>query len=94
MSRDEILRRLRAFVDDNFLYMRPDFELRNDASLMGNGVVDSMGVMEMIAFLEEEFGVVVDDGDVTEENLGTLDAITAYVIAHAPVVMEETPQTA
>ena len=48
MSRDEILARLRAFVDENFLYMRPDFELRNDASLMGNGIVDSMGVMEAI----------------------------------------------
>lgn len=79
MSRDEILARLRAFVDENFLYMRPDFKLHNDASLMGNGIVDSMGVMEMIAFLEDEFGVVVEDVDITEENLGTLDAIASYV---------------
>jgi len=83
MNRDEILARLRAFVEENFLYMRPDFELRNDASLLGNGIVDSMGVMEMIAFLEEEFGVVVDDVDITEENIGCLDAIANYVIAHS-----------
>lgn len=82
MNKEEILTRLRAFVDENFLYMRPDFELRDDASLMGTGVVDSMGVMEVIAFLEEEFDVVVDDVDVTEENIGTLDAIAAYIMTH------------
>jgi acyl carrier protein len=82
MSRDEILSRLRSFVDENFLYMRPGFELRDDASLLGNGVVDSMGVMEMIAFLEEEFQVVVADTDITEENIGSLDAIANYVTAH------------
>lgn len=79
MSRDKIVARLRTFVDDNFLYMRPEFDLENDASLMGEGIVDSMGVAEMIYFLEEEFGVTVEDQDITEENLGSIDAIAAYV---------------
>lgn len=82
MTRDEILTRLRAFVDETFLYMRPDFALGADDSLMGNGIVDSMGVMEVIAFVDEELGVVVADTDVTEQNLGTLNAITNYVLAH------------
>lgn len=82
MTRDEILTRLRAFVDETFLYMRPDFELGADDSLMGNGIVDSMGVMEVIAFVDEELGVVVADTDVTEQNLGTLNAIASYVLAH------------
>ncbi|HSH45214.1 MAG TPA: acyl carrier protein [Longimicrobiales bacterium] len=82
MKKEEIQSRLRGFVDDNFLYMRPDFELGADDSLMGNGIVDSMGVMEMIYFLEEEFGVAVGDEDITEENLGTLNAITNYVVAN------------
>lgn len=82
MKTEQIVERVRTFVDETFLYMRPDFELGADDSLMGNGVVDSMGVMEMIAFLEEEFGVVVDDTDVTEANLGTLNAIARYVEHH------------
>lgn len=82
MNKDQIVTRIRAFVEENFLYMRPDMELANDESLMGKGVVDSMGVMEMIEFLEEEFGVVVDDDDITEENLGTIDRIAEYVAAH------------
>src|SRR5690606_21697794 len=71
VDKSQIIARLRDFVEENFLYMRPDFELQNDQSLMGNGIVDSMGVMEMIQFLEEEFGVEVDDAEITEENLGS-----------------------
>jgi acyl carrier protein len=84
MKREEILARVRSFVTDNFLYMRPDLELQDDTSLMGNGIVDSMGVMEVISFLDEEFGVVVADADVTEENIGSLRAITDYVLEHSP----------
>ena len=83
MNRDQIRARVRSFVDENFLYMRPDFELGDHDSLMGNGIVDSMGVMEMIEFLEEEFGVTVDDADITEANIGTIDAIAGYVETHA-----------
>jgi len=80
VDKDQILARLRGFVEENFLYMRPDFELQNDQSLMANGIVDSMGVMEMIQFLEEEFGVEVGDEEITEDNLGSLDAITGFVV--------------
>lgn len=83
MNKEAVLSSLRAFVEENFLYMRPGFELGLDDSLMGNGIVDSMGVMEMIQFLEEEFGIVVDDADITEENIGTLNAIANYVLAHS-----------
>lgn len=48
---------------------------------MRTGVGDSMGVMEVIDLLGEEFGVVVDDTEVTEENLGSLNAIATYVLA-------------
>ena len=40
-----------------------------------------MGVMEMIEFIESEFGVSVDDTEITEENLGTLNAIARYIAA-------------
>ncbi|HEX6693816.1 MAG TPA: acyl carrier protein [Longimicrobiales bacterium] len=81
MDKQSILARLRAFVDENFLYMRPDFTLGDDDSLMGNGIVDSMGAMEMIEFVESEFGVVVEDHHITEEHIGTLNLIAAYIAA-------------
>ena len=79
MTKDEIMSRVRQFIQDTFLYMRPDYELKDDSSLLGNGVIDSMGMMEMIQLLDDEFGITVDDADITEENLGTLNAIAAYV---------------
>lgn len=81
MTRDQILARMRSFIEENFLYMRNDFELADDTLLLAGGVVDSMGVMEVVAFLEEEFGVAVDDADITEENLGSIGAIATYLAA-------------
>lgn len=79
LTQAEVLDRTRNFVKDNFLYMRPEFQLADDESLMARGVVDSMGVAEMLEFLEAEFGTVIEDHEITEENLGTLARIAAFV---------------
>lgn len=78
---DSILRRVRDYVKATFMYTRPDAELRSDEALIGSGIVDSMGVMELIEFLEAEFGIAIGDDEITEENLGTLDTIRAFVVA-------------
>lgn len=75
----DILERTRAYVRTNFLYMRPDFSLSDDDPLLGKGVIDSMGVMELLGFLTGAFGIVVADEEVTEENLGSLSAIARFV---------------
>lgn len=79
MTHHEIVDRVRAYVSENFLYMRQGFEFSDTDSLLGRGILDSMGVVELITFLQDEFGVPVEDGDITEENFGTLDAIARYV---------------
>ncbi len=81
VSMDEaaVLARTRAYVNETFLYMRPGFTLQDQDRLLQRGVIDSMGVMELIAFLRSEFGVVVADEDITESNLGTLADIARYV---------------
>lgn len=81
MDRSIVLSQLRDFITENFLYARPDFELSDDDALLGRGIVDSMGVMEVVVFLEEQYGLQVDDADITEENLGTINAIATYVAA-------------
>lgn len=78
MNSNVILAQLRDFITENFLYARPDVELGENDALLGSGIVDSMGVMEIVVFLEEQFGLAVDDSDITEANLGSLRAITDY----------------
>ena len=79
--------RLRAFVQENFLYAMPNFELGDDDLLMEKGVIDSMGVAEMIAFVESEFGVVTSDDEVSEANFGSLSAISRFIRARQPDVI-------
>src|ERR1043166_4307417 len=82
MTPTEILERTRAYVHDTFLYMRPGFSLGDQDRLLQRGVIDSMGVMELIAFLRSAFGVVRAGADITERNHGTLADIPRYVAAH------------
>ena len=79
MGSDMVMAATRSYIEENFLYMKAGYELKDDDLLLQKGIVDSMGVIEILEFLRDEFGVVVDDDDITEENLGTLNAIGKYV---------------
>ena len=81
MTAAHVIDRTRAYITENFLYMRRVFRLSDTDSLLGTGIIDSMGVMEVIAFIESEFGVEIGDDDVTEENLGSIRAISRYVVS-------------
>ena len=74
---DELERDVRAFISDNFILDGDD--LAGDASLTQQGVLDSMGVLELIMFVEERFGVKVPDEDTLPENLDSVDRIVRYV---------------
>ena len=71
--------RVRAYVRDNFLYMRPDWLLQDDAPLLGSGVIDSIGVIELVEFLQREFACAIPEDEITEANLGSLSAIARFV---------------
>jgi len=79
MDETAVLARTRAFVEESFLYMRPRFVLGDDDRLFEKGVIDSMGVLELIGFLEPAFGVTVTDEEINEHNLGSLADIARYV---------------
>ena len=81
MTAAQVIDRTRQYITENFLYMRRDIVLGEGDSLLERGIIDSMGVMELVAFIEERFGVAVGDEDVTEQNLGSLGAIGAFVSA-------------
>jgi acyl carrier protein len=51
----------------------------DDDSLLETGVLDSTGVLELIEFLEEDFGVQVTDAETVPENLGSIAGLTRYL---------------
>jgi acyl carrier protein len=79
MSHPEIISRLRDYVAENFLYMRTNFEFDDTDSLMGRGIVDSMGVLELLTFVQNEFGITIEDDEITDDNFGTLWVIGRFV---------------
>ena len=74
----EIAEKVRSFLTSNF-YIADPAELANDASLLGRSIVDSTGILEVVAFLESEFGVTVADEEMLPSNLDSIDNIAAYV---------------
>lgn len=53
--------------------------IADDDSLLDSGIVDSMGILTLVEFVEEAFGIQVDDDDLVPENFASVAAITAYV---------------
>lgn len=70
---------LRNFVIDNFLFGRDTGRLADDMSFMDNGIVDSTGVLELIAFVEEAFGIKVEDEELIPENLDSIDNLCTFI---------------
>lgn len=79
MTEAEIRERVWAYIVENFLYMRPNLRVDPDDSLLRKGVFDSLGVMELTGFIEQSFGIAVEQEEVTEAHFGTLNAIVSYV---------------
>jgi acyl carrier protein len=74
----DITPQIREFVTSNFYVPNPA-ELTDDASLLERGIIDSTGVMEVIAFIEYKYGVKVEDEEMVPENLDSIARISAFV---------------
>ena len=67
--------RIRAFVIESFFV--DDFS--DEDSFLRNGIIDSLGMLELIAFLEKEFGIKITDAELVPENLDSLARVCAFV---------------
>ncbi|MBP6645888.1 MAG: acyl carrier protein [Burkholderiaceae bacterium] len=68
----------RQFLLKNF-YVTDASTLLDDTSLMDSGIVDSTGMLEIIGFIEESFGVRIADADMVPENLDSIGQVVAFV---------------
>ena len=70
---------IRAFIVENFLFGDDSQPLDPDMSLIDNDLVDSTGILELVSFLEQRFGIAVADAEIVPANLDTIGRIAAYV---------------
>jgi acyl carrier protein len=78
-QREAIEKDVRRFITDNFPLGGSGQELAGSDSLLEVGVIDSVGVLELIEHLESTYELQIPDADVLPENLDSIDAIGRYV---------------
>lgn len=70
-----------TYIADNLMMGMNAGDLTDDSSFLEHGIIDSTGVIELIAFIEETFGIEVDDDEIVPENLDSLRNVERYVLA-------------
>lgn len=73
-----IQKTFRNFIIENFLFEEDD-NLKEDTSFLENGIIDSTGVLELVMFIEETYGISVEDDEIVPENLDSISKIAEYV---------------
>lgn len=70
---------LREFISRELPGGRPPEELTDDLPLIRERVIDSLGIFQLVAFIESEFGVEIDDDEVVLENFETIAALVDFI---------------
>jgi acyl carrier protein len=78
-SSNNIRKDMRAFIEENFLYLRPDVELSDGDDFLALGIIDSLGFVELVEEVQSRYSIAIDDVEITEDNFGSIDAITGFV---------------
>ena len=76
---------IRKFVVDNFLFGQED-GLTDESSFLDKGIIDSTGVLELVAHLEETFGIKVEGEELVPDNLDSINAIAAFLQRKRPIL--------
>jgi acyl carrier protein len=69
---------LRQYIAENILFSSEGYPYPDDASFLENGIIDSMNVMELVMFLEEQLGVPIDDHEIVPENFDSVARLAEF----------------
>ena len=74
---------LRKFIMENYMFTEDESALKNSDSFLEMGIIDSTAIMEVILFIEEEFGFEISDEEMVPKNLDSVDNIVTFVASKA-----------
>ena len=78
MQTEAIQEQVKKFIIDRFPTARRR-ELKNTEPLLENGIIDSLGVLDLVTFMEEQFAINVADEELVPDNFQTIERLTAFV---------------
>jgi acyl carrier protein len=71
--------KVRDYIIENFLFGDVTPLASDEISLLDEGIIDSVGVMELVSFLEQDFGIGVEDDELVPDNLDSVANLVAFV---------------
>lgn len=71
--------KVRKYILENYLFTDDQSVLNSNDSFLDKGIIDSTGILEVIYFLEEEFGIKVEDDEMVPENLDSVNSIVNFI---------------
>lgn len=74
----EYTEKVKEFIIHNFLFGDAG-RIKNDTSFLDSGIIDSTGILEVITFIEETFGIKINDDELLPENLDSIDNISSFI---------------
>ena len=78
-SMDHVASAIRIYIAQNILFSGDRYPYPDDASFLDEGIVDSMNLLELVTFVEGEFGIKVIDIDIVPANFDSVSSLAAYV---------------
>lgn len=70
---------IRQFVVENFLFGQNDKQVNDEQSFLESGIIDSTGVLELIGFLESQYGISIADDELVPANLDSVGRVARFV---------------
>jgi acyl carrier protein len=75
----DINQQIRDYIAKNLLFSDNGFQFKDDDSFLNEGIVDSVGVMELISFVDSQYGLKVDPSEVSPENFDSVNKLAAFI---------------
>ena len=76
---DQIASEIKTFIVGNFLFGQDGSGLGHEQSFLETGIIDSTGMLELVSFVEERYGISIGDRELVPENLDSLKNLSQFV---------------
>ena len=76
---EELKKELREYIVENFLFGDEETKFEDEESFMEKGILDSTGILDVILFIEENYGIKVEDDELVPENLDSINNLSKFI---------------
>jgi acyl carrier protein len=85
MENKSIEEQLKEFISSNLLFTDKVFPYKETDSFLTLGIIDSLGIMELVGFVEDHFKITVENWDITPTNFDSVEQLARYIRGKAKI---------